>query len=105
MSSSAKVTPGHGPSRPDPSAAAGGTSVVRVRTLKDGPLQITGPVQLIDHTGAAYELGGRRTVMLCRCGGSAAKPFCDGTHSRIGFVCSARAPTAPGPQPPDGRDD
>ncbi|MDQ6933640.1 MAG: CDGSH iron-sulfur domain-containing protein, partial [Candidatus Eremiobacteraeota bacterium] len=34
---------------------------------------------------------GRQNVALCRCGGSTTKPFCDGTHSRLGFQAAERA--------------
>jgi len=49
----------------------------------DGPLKVRGNVEIISGTGRAVT----RTVTatLCRCGGSANKPFCDGTHARIGF--------------------
>jgi CDGSH-type Zn-finger protein len=33
----------------------------------------------------------RETIALCRCGGSTTKPFCDGTHSKVGFRAAERA--------------
>jgi CDGSH-type Zn-finger protein/uncharacterized Fe-S cluster protein YjdI len=49
----------------------------------DGPLQVRGNVEIISGTGRVVA---RLTqARLCRCGGSAKKPFCDGTHARIGF--------------------
>jgi CDGSH-type Zn-finger protein/uncharacterized Fe-S cluster protein YjdI len=52
----------------------------------DGPLQVRGNVEIISGTGRVVA----RTVQarLCRCGGSGNKPFCDGTHARIGFRSS-----------------
>ena len=57
-----------------------------VGVIDDGPLWITGsvPVQLSD--GRAAEVRPRMT--LCRCGGSANKPYCDGTHATVGFADS-----------------
>jgi CDGSH-type Zn-finger protein/ferredoxin len=49
----------------------------------DGPYRVTGGVQVVDADGAAYEVRNRQT--LCRCGGSANKPFCNGTHWKIRF--------------------
>lgn len=46
---------------------------------EDGPLLVRGDFELRTHDGELIEPG-RRTVALCRCGLSAAKPFCDGTH-------------------------
>jgi CDGSH-type Zn-finger protein len=63
--------------------------VVRVR--ENGPYLVRGPVRLIDADGNEYDLSGRKSVSLCRCGGSTTKPFCDGTHSRIGFAGAERA--------------
>jgi CDGSH-type Zn-finger protein len=40
--------------------------------------------------GASYLLA-KRPFALCRCGGSQNKPFCDGTHSRIGFAAAEAA--------------
>jgi CDGSH-type Zn-finger protein len=49
----------------------------------DGPLQVRGNLEIISGTG---RMVARVTAArLCRCGGSANKPFCDGTHARIGF--------------------
>ncbi len=51
---------------------------------KDGPIYVRGPTPLFDGTGNRYEDAGTRYA-LCRCGGSGNKPFCDGTHSSMGF--------------------
>jgi CDGSH-type Zn-finger protein/uncharacterized Fe-S cluster protein YjdI len=49
----------------------------------DGPLQVRGNLEITAGTGRVVaRLQGAR---LCRCGGSATKPFCDGTHAKIGF--------------------
>lgn len=50
----------------------------------DGPYRVTGGVQVLDADGAPYEVRNRQT--LCRCGGSGNKPFCNGTHWKIGFT-------------------
>jgi CDGSH-type Zn-finger protein len=56
-----------------------------IRLRKNGPYVIDGDdVRVVDWNGAEYPLD-RRPVALCRCGASTTKPFCDGTHSRIGF--------------------
>jgi CDGSH-type Zn-finger protein len=57
---------------------------VRIRTLKDGPYEIKGPVQLIDAKRGEFKLT-EDPIYLCRCGQSANKPFCDGTHQKCGF--------------------
>ena len=44
-----------------------------------------GSVDLVDADGNPFDLTGKTVFSLCRCGGSAAKPFCDGTRNRIGF--------------------
>ncbi len=49
----------------------------------DGPYLVTGIETLLNSRGEA--LAARPAMALCRCGGSANKPFCDGTHARIGF--------------------
>jgi CDGSH-type Zn-finger protein/uncharacterized Fe-S cluster protein YjdI len=49
----------------------------------DGPLRVRGNLEITSGTGRVVA---RRTeAKLCRCGGSATKPFCDGTHQKIGF--------------------
>ena len=49
----------------------------------NGPLKVDGPVELCSGTGRTVTRG--EQMFLCRCGGSANKPFCDGSHKRIGF--------------------
>jgi CDGSH-type Zn-finger protein len=48
-----------------------------------GPLWVRGGIAIVDADGAAYEV--RNRVTLCRCGSSANKPFCDGSHIAAGF--------------------
>lgn len=65
---------------------------VTMKTIDNGPLQVKGPIRLVDHHGNSYDLGGRRTAFLCRCGRSDTKPFCDGTHAKTSFAATERAP-------------
>lgn len=57
---------------------------VTVKALQDGPLMLQGECQVTDAQGKALPAKGD-TIYLCRCGSSANKPFCDGTHKKIGF--------------------
>jgi CDGSH-type Zn-finger protein len=66
-----------------------------ITPYEDGPLLIRGDFTLRTPDGAVIEPG-RRTVALCRCGKSAIKPFCDGTHKAINFRAgTARDTEAP----------
>jgi CDGSH-type Zn-finger protein len=65
---------------------------VTIKVLTNGPYLVSGPIALSDADGNAIEVPpGRTNVALCRCGGSVNKPFCDGTHSKIGFDGAAKA--------------
>ncbi|MCP2636240.1 CDGSH iron-sulfur domain-containing protein [Microbacterium sp. HD4P20] len=57
---------------------------VTITPYPDGPFIVRGSAQLIDDRGRPIERH-RRTVALCRCGASAIKPWCDGTHKLSGF--------------------
>ncbi|HEY2803659.1 MAG TPA: CDGSH iron-sulfur domain-containing protein [Actinomycetota bacterium] len=54
-----------------------------VAVVRDGPYWVRGGVEIVDEDGEAWEV--RNRVALCRCGESANKPFCDGTHKVTGF--------------------
>jgi CDGSH-type Zn-finger protein len=60
---------------------------------EDGPLLLRGDFTLQTPDGEVIDPG-RGTVALCRCGKSAIKPFCDGTHKAIGFRAGAGRDTA-----------
>lgn len=65
-----------------------------IKVRQNGSLLVEGEdVTLIDWNGNAYPLA-KRPFALCRCGGSTRKPFCDGTHSRIGFKGAEEAAAA-----------
>jgi len=56
---------------------------VQVTLIRNGPIKLTGPLEIVSDLG---QTGQRCTeLFLCRCGGSARKPHCDGTHKKIGF--------------------
>ena len=55
---------------------------VKITIRNNGPYVVEGDFTLVDHEGNEVPLTKRA---LCRCGGSTMKPFCDGTHSKIGF--------------------
>jgi CDGSH-type Zn-finger protein len=65
---------------------------VEIKVRHCGPYKVTGPIRLIDADGNEYELpDDGKPIALCRCGGSKTKPFCDSTHSEIGFRAAERA--------------
>lgn len=66
-----------------PADVTSGGRITRLRLIRDGPLQVKGEVELQDEDGAPIDLKGRKTLILCRCGNSRSKPFCDGSHLRV----------------------
>ena len=57
-----------------------------------GPLLVDGEdVTLVDANGDQIAVD-RRPIALCRCGATAKKPFCDGTHKRLGFEVAVPTP-------------
>ncbi len=56
----------------------------QIKTVPNGPLMVKGLSRLTQSDGTVVETG-RLTIALCRCGHSENKPFCDGTHARIGW--------------------
>ena len=64
---------------------------VKITVRPNGPYRVEGPVTLVDHEGKEWDLTGKPAFSLCRCGASVNKPFCDGTHSKIGFQAAEAA--------------
>jgi len=58
------------------------TAAASITVCHRGPLLVRGDFDLLDDEGNPIDAG-RTTVALCRCGHSARKPFCDGTHKQI----------------------
>ncbi len=55
---------------------------VTIKIRDNGPYIVEGEFKVTDMAGNEIPL---KKTALCRCGGSTTKPFCDGTHSKIGF--------------------
>jgi CDGSH-type Zn-finger protein len=64
-------------------------TMVKIEAIKNGPYIVTGEVELIDADGNKFPA--EKRMALCRCGASTEKPFCDGTHSKIGFKAAEKA--------------
>jgi CDGSH-type Zn-finger protein/uncharacterized Fe-S cluster protein YjdI len=58
------------------------SAAMTVTPTRNGPLQVRGPLTIRDAAGAGVFV---ESAHLCRCGGSSNKPYCDGTHVKIGF--------------------
>ncbi|HLR26446.1 MAG TPA: CDGSH iron-sulfur domain-containing protein [Fodinibius sp.] len=54
-----------------------------IKLMKNGPALISGSYQMYSVAGQPAKSS--KNMALCRCGGSSGKPFCDGTHKKIGF--------------------
>jgi CDGSH-type Zn-finger protein len=67
--------------------------MVTIRVRPNGPLLVEGPITVIDAQGNPFPINPEKpAVALCRCGQSANRPFCDGTHNRCGFKAEEVAP-------------
>ena len=69
---------------------------VKITVRPNGPLRVEGPIQLLDANGNQWDLTGKPAISLCRCGASANKPFCDGSHKTIDFQAVETAPVSSG---------
>jgi CDGSH-type Zn-finger protein len=70
---------------------------MKITALTNGPLLVEGPVPLIDQDGKEYAPKNLARFALCRCGASANKPFCDGTHAKNGFQSAPQTQKAEDP--------
>ena len=74
-------------------------STVKITVRPNGPFRVEAPegsIELVDAEGNPYDLSakmkeGKLAFSLCRCGASVNKPYCDGTHSKIGFQAAEAA--------------
>jgi CDGSH-type Zn-finger protein len=64
--------------------------LVEIKVRDNGPYKVTGPVRVVDVDGNAFTLP-EGAVVLCRCGLSRTKPFCDRSHREGGFESCERA--------------
>jgi len=62
---------------------------VTIDIIRNGPYIVKGEVELKDADGNRYPA--EKRMALCRCGASTEKPFCDGTHSKIGLKAAETA--------------
>ncbi len=62
-----------------------------IKVFQNGPYLVEGEdVTVVDWNGQMYPIA-KRPFAICRCGASATRPFCDGTHSKVGFNATEAA--------------
>ena len=71
----------------------------KITINNNGSIKIEGEFTIQDQEGKAFDLAGRTTIGLCRCGHSQNKPFCDGSHRTAGFESLCPARELPPPKP------
>ena len=65
---------------------------VKITIRPNGPYLVEGDIELVDVNGNKVDTSARGArIALCRCGASVTKPFCDGTHSKVGFQAAEAA--------------
>jgi CDGSH-type Zn-finger protein len=74
-------------------------ATTKITVRNNGSIRIEGDFVILDQDGKPFDLSGRTTISLCRCGQSSDKPFCDGTHKTCGFESSVEARVLPPPAP------
>jgi CDGSH-type Zn-finger protein len=63
----------------------------KITVKNHGSIQVEGEFEVCDQNGNKFDLKGKQTIWLCRCGQSKNKPFCDGTHKAVGFQSEIKA--------------
>ncbi|MGA3287120.1 MAG: CDGSH iron-sulfur domain-containing protein [Bacteroidota bacterium] len=67
----------------------------KITVKNNGSIRVEGDFELFDLSGKKFDLNGRTSVSLCRCGHSKDKPFCDGSHRECGFQSEITARELP----------
>lgn len=74
-------------------------AATKITVMHNGSLRVEGDFEIVDQDGTSFGLKGRTRLSLCRCGQSANKPFCDGSHKTCGFSSQEVAFDLPEPAP------
>jgi len=74
-------------------------SSTKITVRNNGPLRVEGDFEIVDMQGQVYGPAGRNSISLCRCGHSANKPLCDGSHKSAGCHDQQQARALPPPKP------
>jgi len=74
-------------------------AATKITVNSNGSIKIEGDFEICDPQGQPFGLAGRTVISLCRCGHSANKPFCDGSHKTSGFSDTVVARDLPAPKP------
>ncbi len=56
---------------------------VKIKVLDNGPFLVEGSIEIVDANDQQIETPEKPMIALCRCGASANKPFCDGSHKNV----------------------
>jgi CDGSH-type Zn-finger protein len=65
---------------------------VAIEVRENGPYLVRGAVRVVDQEGREFICPPGSAVAFCRCGHSGNKPFCDGSHKKVGFSADDAAP-------------
>jgi CDGSH-type Zn-finger protein len=74
-------------------------AATKITVNSNGSIKVEGDFEILDPQGQPFGLAGRTAISLCRCGHSANKPFCDGSHKTTGFLDTVVARELPAPKP------
>ncbi len=74
-------------------------AAAKITINSNGSIRVEGDFEIVDPEGRTFGLAGRTAIGLCRCGHSANKPFCDGSHKVSGFNDAVVARELPAPKP------
>ena len=72
----------------------------KIIVKNNGSLRVEGEFEIVDQSGNKFDLAGRTSISLCRCGQSQKKPFCDSSHKTNGWHCEITAFALPPPAVP-----